>query len=231
MWRHWTPYHRYGERPRTLEPTQEQPQGICFRETGFTRVTCSQKRGSSPFPQKGWGTEHPPGASSVPGAHFHTLHLIGPQGWAEPPPCPGSGSCLEGHLAGVGQTCALWHPPGHLPLPMTMVKTESSVSSPVRSSVPHLCPFCLWWPGTWSCTAHVKAALEKHRWVAPIPNSQSPAALTGPGRGCPQSPWRDRVQAATLQRGRESAEGQPGAGGWTVPPGLFPHLGLHWLED
>lgn len=185
------------------------------------------------LPQKGRGTEHPPGASSVPGAPFHTLHLIGPHGWAEPPPCPGSGSCLEGHLAGVGQTCALWHPPGHLPLPLTMVKTEFSVSTPLGAlsltSVHSACGGLA--PGTWPCTAHVKAALEKHRWVAPIPNSQSPAALTGPGRGCPQSPWRDRVQAATLQRGRESAEGQPGAGGWTVPPGLFPHLGLHWLED
>lgn len=95
MWRHWTPYHRYGKRPRTLEPTQEQSQGICFLEMGFTRVTCSQKRGSSPFSQKGQGTEHPPGASSVPGAPFHTLHLIGPHEWAKPPPCPGSGSCLK----------------------------------------------------------------------------------------------------------------------------------------
>lgn len=126
------------------------------------------------LPQKGRGTEHPPGASSVPGAHFHTLHLIGPQGWAEPPPCPGSGSCLEGHLAGVGQTCALWHPPGHLPLPMTMVKTESSVSSPVRSSVPHLCPFCLWWPSTWHLVLHCPCEGCPGETPLGRPNSQFP---------------------------------------------------------
>lgn len=27
-----------------LEPIQEQSQGICFRETGFPRVTCSQRK-------------------------------------------------------------------------------------------------------------------------------------------------------------------------------------------
>lgn len=50
------------------------------------------------------GVEHPPGTSSVPGAPFHTHHVISPHVWEEP--SQGPGSCPEGQPTRAGQTTA-----------------------------------------------------------------------------------------------------------------------------